>query len=157
MASFRVKDTLGRVYPSRSKRLAPDFFFQEQIYRADGENIRLPSGEFTITCGRGPEYIPETRTVAMTNATTSALEFRLRRWIDPAARGWYSGDHHIHAAGCASAKSAHPYLRTSVQSVAKGHRLRAPMRTATTCHHLARETSITTFAKVRIDRPDLAT
>lgn len=105
MASFRVKDTLGRVYPARSKRLAPDFFFQEQIYRADGENIRLPSGEFTITCGRGPEYIPETRTVAMTNAATSALEFRLRRWIDPAARGWYSGDHHIHAAGCAHYES----------------------------------------------------
>ncbi len=25
---------------------------------------------------------------------------RLQRWIDPAARGWYSGDHHVHAAGC---------------------------------------------------------
>ena len=25
---------------------------------------------------------------------------KLERWIDPAARGWWSGDHHIHAAGC---------------------------------------------------------
>ena len=25
----------------------------------------------------------------------------LERWIDPAKFGWYSGDHHIHAAGCA--------------------------------------------------------
>ena len=24
----------------------------------------------------------------------------MQRWIDPAARGWYSGDHHVHAAGC---------------------------------------------------------
>jgi hypothetical protein len=24
----------------------------------------------------------------------------LQRWIDPAALGWYSGDHHVHAAGC---------------------------------------------------------
>ena len=31
MASFVVKDKVGRVYPARSKRLAPDFFFHEQI------------------------------------------------------------------------------------------------------------------------------
>jgi hypothetical protein len=29
------------------------------------------------------------------------IAFRLDRWIDPAKMGWYSGDHHIHAAGCA--------------------------------------------------------
>ena len=105
MASFIVKDKLGRVYPARSKRLAPDFFFQEQIYRADGETIRLPAGEFTITCGRGPEYIPETRTVSINQSAGTALDFRLRRWIDPPAHGWYSGDHHIHAAGCSHYES----------------------------------------------------
>jgi hypothetical protein len=26
---------------------------------------------------------------------------RLERWVDPSAHGFYSGDHHIHAAGCA--------------------------------------------------------
>ena len=104
MASFVVKDKLGRVYPARAKRLAPDFFFQEQVYRTDGETIRLPAGEFTITCGRGPEYIPETRTVAL-NQTAASLDFRLRRWIDPPSRGWYSGDHHIHAAGCSHYES----------------------------------------------------
>ena len=30
------------------------------------------------------------------------LHSRLERWIDPAKFGWYSGDHHIHAAGCSS-------------------------------------------------------
>src|SRR5438045_2973789 len=30
-----------------------------------------------------------------------ALTFHLDRWIDPAKMGWYSGDHHVHAAGCA--------------------------------------------------------
>ncbi len=49
VASFLVEDTLGRVYPARSKRLAPDFFFQPQIYRADGETLRLPAGEYTFT------------------------------------------------------------------------------------------------------------
>ena len=43
-ASFLIQDKVGRVYPARSKRLAPDFFFQDQIYRADGETVRLPDG-----------------------------------------------------------------------------------------------------------------
>src|SRR5712692_2166278 len=106
MASFVIRDSLGRVYPARSKRLAPDFFFQNQIYRTDGESVRLPAGEFTVTCGRGPEYIPETRTVTVDRSAASrTLDFRLRRWIDPAAHGWYSGDHHIHAAGCSHYES----------------------------------------------------
>jgi hypothetical protein len=105
VASFRIKDKAGRVYPARSKRLAPDFFFQEQIYRSDGETVRLPSGEFTVTCGRGPEYVPETRSLTINGSASPALDFRLRRWIDPPAHGWYSGDHHIHAAGCAHYES----------------------------------------------------
>ena len=106
MASFLIKDKAGRIYPSRSKRLAPDFFFQDQIYRSDGEAVRLPPGEFTVTCGRGPEYIPETRTVTVDRSSAStSLDFALRRWIDPPAHGWYSGDHHIHAAGCSHYES----------------------------------------------------
>jgi hypothetical protein len=105
MASFLIKDKVERVYPARSKRLAPDFFFQNQIYRTDGETVRLPSGEFTVTCGRGPEYIPETRSIAIGSSAATSLDFRLRRWIDPPALGWYSGDHHIHAAGCSHYES----------------------------------------------------
>jgi hypothetical protein len=37
IASFVVHDKLNRLYPSPSKRLAPDFFFQPQVYRSDGE------------------------------------------------------------------------------------------------------------------------
>src|SRR5262249_52787410 len=60
VASLLVRDAAGRVYPARSKRLAPDFFFQPHVYRADGESIRLPPGDYSITCGRGPEYTSET-------------------------------------------------------------------------------------------------
>ena len=34
-------------------------------------------------------------------AGNAEIAVRLERWIDPAAHGFYSGDHHIHAAGCA--------------------------------------------------------
>src|SRR5215510_11053199 len=49
MASFIVRDAQGRLYPNPSKRLAPDFFFQPQVYRSDGENVALPEGQYTVT------------------------------------------------------------------------------------------------------------
>src|SRR5262245_30596214 len=56
-ASFLIRDELDRVYPNISKRIAPDFYFQPQVYRADGASIHLPAGSFTVTASRGPEYV----------------------------------------------------------------------------------------------------
>lgn len=100
IASFTFRDSFRRVYPSSVKRLAPDFFFQPQIYRADGEFISLPPGLFTVTVTGGPEFIPERREFAVDENGPAELSFQLKRWINPASFGWYSGDHHIHAAGC---------------------------------------------------------
>lgn len=97
---FEIRDSLGRVYPSQSKRLAPDFAFHPQVYRGDGEQLKLPAGEYQVRFWRGPESIPETRTVTIGNADAEA-SFQVKRWIDPSLSGWWSGDHHIHAAGCA--------------------------------------------------------
>ena len=97
-ASFLIRDELGRIYPSLSKRLAPDFFFQDQVYRADGSTIDLPAGAFTLTVSRGPEYLTQSRKFVVEGP--EELSFTLQRWIDPSRDGWYSGDHHIHAAGC---------------------------------------------------------
>jgi hypothetical protein len=99
-AAFVIRDRLSRVYPSPNKRLAPDFAFHPQVYRADGENVRLPAGEYTFAVSRGPESIPETRTVTI-GSDAQKLSFQIKRWIDPSKMGWWSGDHHIHAAGCA--------------------------------------------------------
>jgi hypothetical protein len=99
MAAFVFRDSRGRVYPSQSRRLAPDFGFQPQVYRADGETISLQPGQYTVSWTRGPEYLPQERTIAVPAAATHTETFRLKRWINPAAQGWYSGDHHIHAAG----------------------------------------------------------
>lgn len=100
-AAFVIKDSLGRVYPTTSRRLAPDFFFHEQIYRADGETLRLPAGRFTAGITRGPEYLPQTISFSVGPGQPQILDVSLQRWIHPAALGWYSGDHHVHAAGCA--------------------------------------------------------
>jgi hypothetical protein len=100
-AAFVIRDRWNRVYPNPARRLAPDFFFHEQIYRAHGENVLLPPGEYTVTLSRGPEYRVETHALAIDGTSPQTMaEFRLHRWIHPKERGWYSGDHHVHAAGC---------------------------------------------------------
>jgi hypothetical protein len=99
-AGFVIRDAQGRVYPSQAKRLAPDFAFHPQVYRMDGETIRLPEGDYTIEFDRGPESVLQRRKVTVTKAT-KRLDFKVERWIDPVKFGYISGDHHIHAAGCA--------------------------------------------------------
>jgi hypothetical protein len=103
--SFTFRDRLGHVYPSLTRRLAPDFFFHAQVYRRDGETVALPPGRYTVTYTRGPEYLTMRKEITVPNADTHTEKFELKRWVHPAAKGWYSGDHHVHAAGCAHYES----------------------------------------------------
>jgi hypothetical protein len=108
VAAFVIRDAQGRVYPSRAKRLAPDFAFHPQVYRADGEFVTLPAGTYMVEFWRGPESITKAQQLKVAESAGDArapkgqdASFQIERWIDPAKFGWWSGDHHIHAAGCA--------------------------------------------------------
>lgn len=100
-ARLTFTDAQGHVFPPQARRLAPDFFFQKQIYRANGSIVLLPPGEFTMEASRGPEYHTVKTKVTIPAAKETTLPVKLKRWIDAADYGYYSGDHHIHAAGCA--------------------------------------------------------
>jgi hypothetical protein len=103
--SFIFRDARGRVYPAQTRRLAPDFFFHAQIYRADGETVSLQPGKYTVTYTRGPEYRVLSKEITIPATATHSESFELQRWIHPAAQGYYSGDHHVHAAGCSHYES----------------------------------------------------
>jgi hypothetical protein len=100
IAQFVIRDSHGRVYPSQSRRLAPDLFFHAQIYRGDGEEVLLPPGKYEVTYNRGPEYLYLKKSITVPAASEHRESFRVKRWIKLADLGWYSGDHHVHAAGC---------------------------------------------------------
>ena len=101
VASFLFRDRQGRVYPNPSKRLEPDFPFQQHVYRFDGEEIRLPDGYYTAEYGGGPEFRTRTVEFPVSSDEPSEIAVQLERWINPASYGWWSGDHHVHASGCA--------------------------------------------------------
>ena len=100
-ASFIFRDAAGHVHPPQAKRLAPDLYFQPQIYRGNGDVVLLPPGKLTVEFTRGPEYRRLRREVEIPRRAKAEFSFQLERWIHPAAHGFYSGDHHIHGAGCA--------------------------------------------------------
>jgi hypothetical protein len=105
MAAFTIRDEQGRVHPSPARRLAPDLNFHFQIYRADGETVALQAGTYTVSWTRGPEYLVQTRKIKVPAGKTHTESFALKRWVHCADKGWWSGDHHIHAAGCAHYES----------------------------------------------------
>jgi hypothetical protein len=112
----RPKRLVG-LYPLPSRRLArrdeyPDFFFQPQIYRADGEHVLLPPGTYEVEYTRGPEYLTEVRRITVPEGVRTHEEtFQLRRWTDLSALAWHSADHHVHSAGCSHYESPEEGVR----------------------------------------------
>jgi len=102
-ASFVIRDA-GAGLSLASQTARAGFRLSAQVYRADGETVRLPEGTYTVECSRGPESIPRKQTILVTPLLEVA-SFQVERWIDPSKFGWWSGDHHIHAAGCAITSS----------------------------------------------------
>lgn len=108
---LQPEQRLRGIYPLPARRSAltdefPDFFFQPQVYRYDGEHVFLPPGNYMVRVGRGPEYEQqEMRITVPEGVETFEVNINLKRWLHMARLGWYSGDHHIHAAGCSHYES----------------------------------------------------
>jgi len=57
--------------------------------------VSLRPGRYTFTVEHGKEYLPETQSVTVGKEPVD-LRFKLRRWIDMSALGWYAGETHVH-------------------------------------------------------------
>jgi hypothetical protein len=67
----------------------------EPYFYADGSfDMALPPGRTRMTVSGGVETIPQT--VSLEAGAAVELTVPMLRWIDMAARGWYSGDSHVH-------------------------------------------------------------
>jgi hypothetical protein len=67
----------------------------ESYFYADGSfDVTLPPGRARLNICGGIEVIPQALNVDA--GSTTELSVQLPRWIDMAARGWYSGDSHVH-------------------------------------------------------------
>lgn len=79
----------GAVWPVHNRSA----FYVDGHYEA-----RLPAGRYELVIARGPEYRLVRRSFTVTADRETPIRVTLQRWDDLAAKGWYSGDVHIHAA-----------------------------------------------------------
>jgi hypothetical protein len=66
-------------------------FYTDGHYAAD-----LPVGNYTLIASKGPEYAVVVEDFEIFDGSTSAVEILLERWTNMPAKGWYSGDDHVH-------------------------------------------------------------
>ncbi len=59
-------------------------------------DMALPAGEWEATIRRGMEHVPVIDTFTVSPNQTVEKRYRPRRWVNMPARGWYSGDDHVH-------------------------------------------------------------
>jgi TolB protein len=59
--------------------------------------IELPAGRYQLKAAKGPEYRVARAEFEIQAGETTAIKVELVRWTNQPARGWYSGENHIHA------------------------------------------------------------
>lgn len=57
--------------------------------------VELPPGRYVLTVERGKEFLTATQTIEVKDQPLE-VTIELKRWINMAERGWYSGDTHVH-------------------------------------------------------------
>jgi TolB protein len=100
------KPTSARIYPlaSDKRAYAPDGGFHRVIAATETHyfhttgtfELEVPAGEFAVEAMKGFEYRPASSTVQVPAGGAVDVTLRLARVVDAPARGWYSGDTHIH-------------------------------------------------------------
>lgn len=67
------------------------------MFYIDGDySARLPAGDYSLVVSKGPEYEVVSHDFRIESGKTAKLDVQLARWINMPARGWYSGDDHVH-------------------------------------------------------------
>ncbi|WP_020594599.1 CehA/McbA family metallohydrolase [Spirosoma panaciterrae] len=83
------------------------------FYIAGRFRVSLPPGTYELTLSKGSEYLRQTHRLVVTAGKTIQKTIRLERWINMAAKGWYSTDGHIHLR---RSPRDNPYIATWLQA-----------------------------------------
>jgi hypothetical protein len=71
-------------------------FHGRPMFHGNDLILEVPAVPLTITCVRGIEFDTAATTITPISGVTTEVELEPARLYDPAARGWYGGDLHVH-------------------------------------------------------------
>lgn len=97
----------GRLVPARAHLLASDGTYRypsgclpydkDKHFTTEGAfTATLPCGETSILVEKGKEFVPIDDLLDIRAGEETSRRYDLRRWVDMAKLGWYSGDTHVH-------------------------------------------------------------
>ncbi len=74
------------------------YWSEPVMYQTSGDfDIDLPAGKWRVAVAHGMEYIPVVEEFTITgNEGKLTKTIELKRWVNLAERGWWSGDVHVH-------------------------------------------------------------
>jgi hypothetical protein len=67
-----------------------------QFYTGGTAHVELAPATYQLRAWKGPEYRRTEQTVEVASGPPQEVTVQLERWADPAARGWYGVDDHLH-------------------------------------------------------------
>jgi len=73
-----------------------DYQPDSSFYVGGRWGLTLPPGQYELALSKGPEFVDQRHSVVIAAGKTARRTYPLHRWINMAARGWYSADDHIH-------------------------------------------------------------
>ena len=66
------------------------------FYVAGRFRLTLPPGTYQLSLSKGPEFLSQQHTLVVPAGKALQRTYRLTRWVNMTAKGWYSTDGHIH-------------------------------------------------------------
>jgi hypothetical protein len=90
----RFTDRIRRVWMNR--RAFWPVESREAFYVSGSYEARVPVGTYDLVVSRGPEYRLHRQEITLTSDQMTSVTVLLARYVDLPARGWYSGESHLH-------------------------------------------------------------
>jgi hypothetical protein len=100
---LEVRDPSGKMYQPpgsihenmQKARGGKPYYLGSFIVNGSAD-LDVPAGAYTVVAEHGLEYGRVEREAAVTEESPARLSLRLRPWIRMRAKGWWSGDMHVH-------------------------------------------------------------
>ncbi len=107
-----------------NRKFKGPFRYYGWFFYSDGEDtIRVPAGAVTVEVWKGFEYRPVRQVVTVAAGEARPVTLHMERTLDMAAKGWYSGDPHIHLNRRDETEAARALDLMAAEDIRNGHLL----------------------------------